>query len=122
MDTNTFISDCGKYIAIRYDQFCNFDVLAVDGSCVWLTPRYRPKTHTDDDPRFVFPEFAHMVGGFSNNGRTTRSGRYIEDFELSFSDHDQTIKTDPFTGNTVIQSYSARFRRPVKLARSRRAL
>jgi len=111
-----FLSNCGEYIAIRVyglEAHC-FDVIAINGSKMWLYPRYKPTGWDDEDHRYVYPEFPHMVGGFSNYGYENKVGRWVNDFELSFSDHDVTIKIDRFKGNTVIKEYKARFKKPIK--------
>ena len=110
-----YLSECGKYIAIQSPtESIGYDIIAVDGSCIWLDSRYRVKGWDDTDPRHIYPEYKHMVCGFRNHGYENRAGRLITDFTLWFCDHDIFKKNVPYTGNTVKKEYSARFNRPVK--------
>ena len=116
---NMYLSTCGKYIAIRNETY-DYDVLAVDGSRIWLWGRYRALTFNEPDPRAICPEFPFMVSSFSNYSYTNRAGRYIEDFELGFGEYDTRLKIDPLTGNTEINHQTARFMKPIyKLTISR---
>jgi len=113
---NLLLSDCGKYIAMKtndLDGSC-WDVIAVDGSCLWLHGRYQPTGYDDQDPRFLYAEHPHLVTSYLSHCYENKVGRWIYDFELGFSDHDTSLKIKRFEGNTVLKSYRARFRTPVK--------
>ena len=107
-----YISNCGKYIAIL--QSNGYDVIAVDGSCIWLQSRYNPEGFDDNDPRYLYPEFPHMVTFYKSVDRKKVKGKMIDIFELGFSDHDTSKKVKPYSGNTVTKSYSARFEKVIK--------
>ena len=103
-----FVSDCGKYIAIQSPDMPggHYDVVALDGSGVWVSIVRRAEHTHNIHPR--------IVTGCSNYGRTNRAGRYVPDFELSFADVDMGTPIRAFTGNTIRQSYAARFSRPFR--------
>ncbi len=107
-----FISDCRKYIAVQtpdHHHAGSYDVIAVDGSRIWLAQRYQAKSFTDKDPR-RFPEYEHMVHYFGNNGyHTRRTERWVYDFELGFADYNVKTKKS-------IAEYRARFRKQINFA------
>lgn len=111
-----YLSNCGQYIAISHGNHfgLNYDIIAVDGSCIWLSGRYEPTGFDDTDPRYIFPEFPHMVIGYHNYGWENRAGRWISDFKLSFADIDTTKRVVPGDGNAILKRYSARFKKQIK--------
>jgi len=110
------VSDCGEYVCVRTGR--NFDVIAADGSRIWLTNRVMYDGF--DDPRLLYPQLEFLVGAVSNNSRTTRNGRYIPDYTIVIHRLDLAVKIEPYTGNTVLESKTLRFRRVIKrLCRSK---
>jgi hypothetical protein len=110
-----WISDCKKYYARRLysEDSTGLDVLAVDGSRIWLSGRYKPTGWEDTDRRYTHPEFPHMVVSWRNLGRSTRSGRWVSAFELGFADCDQSKRIEYLKGNTIIKSYKAQFHKHI---------
>ncbi len=116
IEPHFFLSDCGNYIAVHTDFHKtlgsgSFDVIAKDGSCVWLNKRYKAKGF--NDPRLKYPEFPNMVVGYHNYGRYDCRGRWIYKFELLFADLDINKIVQPWEGNCIIRKYTAMFRKPV---------
>lgn len=86
---NIFISDCGKYVAIRI-QGIEFDVWRLDGSEYWEGTRYVPVPDTKEgcyNPRTVYTEeFARpkkIVGSWTNLGHENRKGEWVQAFGLT---------------------------------------
>ena len=122
-EANMFLSDCGKYIAVRSEEewACLYDVIAVDGTRIWLSRKFDTHKVKDNNPRIIYPEFEHEVIAFSNKGYENMAGRWVYDFVLSFADLDKEKKIKPLTGNCIIKEYEARFRKPIKqLVRSKK--
>jgi hypothetical protein len=109
-----WISTCGKYYAVpredKGNQDC--DVYSVDGKQSWLSKRYVPKGFDDTDPRFLYPEFPHMVSSYSRL-HPLRGGSHA--FSLGFGDYDTNVKIIPWTGNTELKSYKADFEKRVNI-------
>lgn len=105
-DGSIWISECGRYVA-RYTGRGALDVTvyASDGSARWVHASVR---HGETCPA------PRLVVGFSNHGRTLRSGRYVTAFELDFVDVDMTIPIHAGKGNAVVASYNATFRRRLR--------
>jgi hypothetical protein len=110
-----WVSDCGNYYARPYHGgfSTDYDILAKDGSKEWLTNRYIPTGFDDTDKRHIYPEFPHMTTSWHNEGKTLRSGRYIEAFSMGFADLDTSVKIEPLTGNTITHHYEATFRKRI---------
>jgi len=105
-----WVSECGQYYAVPYkrsDGSGDYDVYTVDGKQCWKGRRYIPKGFEDIDPRHLYPEFPHMISmwHFEEIVRGKRT------FTLHFCDTDPTVKIIPFTGNTVLRSYKATFKK-----------
>jgi hypothetical protein len=93
-EAELWTSECGKYLAYRRpnsDGGIEYDVIEIGTNEVWFGRRYIPTGFDDDDPRYLYPEFARMVYAWSNAGHTTRTGRYIRAFALSFSEYNRTV-------------------------------
>ena len=104
------VSDCGEYVCVRTGR--NFDVIAADGSRIWLTNRV--VYNGFDDPRLLHTDIKFQVGEISNNSRTTKRGRYIPDYTITLVELDPDVEIEPYTGNTVLESKTLRFRHVIK--------
>ena len=111
-------SDCREYVCVNNGQ--NFDVIAADGSRVWLTDRTMYEGF--DDPRLLRAQIKFQVGAMSNNSRITMRGRYIPDYTITLVELDPDVEIEPYTGNAVVESKTLRFRRVIKrLCRNKQA-
>jgi hypothetical protein len=120
MERKAFVSECGRYVAVPFGEDCaDYDVIETATGRVWLSRRYTPTGWSDTDRRYTHAEFPRMVTGWLNEGRQ-RGKRWISAFDLSFVDADMTIPIKAFTGNVVVKSYSAAFRRAVPRSHTRR--
>jgi hypothetical protein len=128
-EAELWTSECGKYLAYRRPNSqggIEYDVIEIGTNEVWFGRRYIPTGFDDDDPRFRYPEFSRMVVGWSNAGRTTRTGQYIRAFGLSFCEQDQaTALATTFAEMNLTKAQSQRygkamFRRMVSRRHARR--
>lgn len=98
-------SHCGRYVAVRVPHLFQpaYDVWAADGSKVWRWSRWvygeRPLPETNESPGVVY--------SWSRHHHCRRSA--CVGFEVGFGDVRQDIPIEAFTGNTVLQGYSATF-------------
>ena len=104
------VSDCGEYICVNNGQ--TIDVIAADGSQIWLTNRV--VYNGFDDPRLLHTDIKFQVGEISNNSRTTKRGRYIPDYTITLVELAPDVEIEPYTGNAVVESKTLRFRRVIK--------
>ena len=106
--TTLWVSDCGRYFAQNVGSISEYDVLDRQTRKRWQWPRYTPTGWDDKDRRYTHPECVAMVGSWSleTNG-----------FALGFSDHDTSKRIEPLSGNTILKSYHASFRRRVSSQR-----
>ena len=104
------VSDCGEYVCVNNGQ--TIDVIAADGSRVWLTDRTMYEGF--DDPRLLRAQIKFRVGAVSNNSRTTKRGRYIPDYTITLAELAPDVEIEPYTGNAVVESKTLRFRRVIK--------
>ena len=84
-----YISDCKQYLARTRQGFEFPDVFGRNGS-VWRGSRYRATGWDDTDPRFVYPEFRHMVVAWGNRGHAKRNGDWVVGFDVAFGEYDQS--------------------------------
>lgn len=113
------ISDCNEYVLITNSEEHTFDVIAADGSRLWLWDR-TPYT-SNDDPRLRRAQRRFGVIGVSNHSRSTRSGRRIRDFSVAIAELDQGVEIIPGKGNAIITRQEIRFRKTInRLTRRRR--
>ena len=109
MEDNFYISECGKYIAVRVSSLAApaYDVVRRDGRGVWLWPRYVPVAHLGGvkNRRFTHPEFPRMCGYWGRPLGMKPFRKYEYAFHLGISDHDQSIRVKAGTGNTITKDY-----------------
>jgi len=109
-----WISTDNKYYAVPRKDIPTYecDICSIDGKQWWFSKRYVAKGFNDTDKRYLYPEFSHMIGGYSRL-RQLKNGHHA--FKISFGDYNTELKIIPWTGNTELKSYEAEFKKRVNI-------
>lgn len=100
----TWISDCKRYLAQGLERGHSSDLDIVD---LETGKRY---IHQHDRSDYALTD--RMITAWSWAGRyLRRSNRQTDDFDVSFADVDPTVKIIPFSGNIILKSFDAQFRK-----------